>query len=184
MRSLCHKASAEYNFFFLLFGLLEQESSYYHRLRYNFATQVEEALSKNNLGELTVHDYDRVFYDNRNGQNLEWKIVGLYNSDYYGVYLNGVGQMIEKITENPSKIRNSELNRLRIFAQDVINYRLSIKSHNDQELHIDLWENIERNLALKCSSYQESIQTFSGSPRIIIFDSFRQRGNSKLFLMQ
>lgn len=157
-------ASSEYNFFLVLFALVQRESKFQQGdLSFRFANQVYEK-AKSSLvrkaGKIRVHHLDRIIND----QSIDWSLVNNTFKGYEGV-LSAVNVMVEEITSNSTM---SEVSRLLIFAKMVVHYKSKDLKPGDNQVRIkENWMNIAGNLAELLTN--KAIPQSSTEPPVTLF---------------
>ena len=151
MRGLDQMASAEYNFFMIIFSIFRHLGRNIEKfgidfeslgsLSLNFADQVEQLASKNKCTKITLLDFDRVINGARKAPGIDWSKINNRFTDY-SLTLDFIEQFLGKLKNESELIHEifveSELKRLQSFAQGTIDYRSKINIRKDNN-SIELW---------------------------------------------
>ena len=188
-----HKRSAEFNFFLVLFSLQSEslvknseykvDSSMFADLMKELAEKqrhyLEVELIKDAIErEIQASNEDMDMVDELfNKPEFKWHVLNPRFTNY-SVTLKFVPDMIDEMTLDNPKIKESELFRLRYFAQNVIDYRISNLSDLSQDHIIDIWKRIRDNLNEKLSGYYR----LKISPAVDLYHERNHIGYSELFL--
>ena len=150
LNSLEQEGSAEYSFFLLLFDLTHRLDT---DIEYSatFSEEVKNvATGAINQRTLKIRDFDKVV--NGKGSRINWtKVNPIIDDSNYSNVLEGVKIGGNFLTEQESEThvraaRRTEIERLREFAQGVIEYHSLFPASDDRAQTIKIWKQIVGNL--------------------------------------
>ena len=174
LNGLSQKASAEYNFFLLLFGLAHRAKvsvDYPANLSGKFVSVIESMANQNNRSN--INTFDRVI--NGKGPGIDWtKVNSLYTD--YSTTLDTVNGMVDAMTRNQS-IKMSELEWLLQLAQGVIDYRFRQPETEKKATIIGKWKLIKESLD-KILAEPHRFRSWSDRPDIDLFQEKYNKGKS------